>query len=52
MSFTIHQGNVPFVTPAGVQKGNATMDNRVFFVANVENFRGSELYILVQRHRL
>lgn len=43
MSFTIYQGNVPFTTPAGIHKGNATMDNRVFFVANVENFRDIDL---------
>lgn len=38
MAFTIHRRNVPLIDPHGVDLGKATMDDRVFFVANVNKF--------------
>ncbi|MEP7457514.1 DarT ssDNA thymidine ADP-ribosyltransferase family protein [Phyllobacterium sp. SB3] len=38
MAFTIHKGNVPLVAPDGQPLGTATMDDRVFFVCNIERF--------------
>jgi hypothetical protein len=43
MAFSIHRRNVPLVDPTGRDLGPATMDNRVFFVANVEKFRNANL---------
>lgn len=43
MAFSIHSGRVPLVDPAGRHLGVATMDNRVFFVANAEKFRDAGL---------
>lgn len=43
MAFTIAKGNVPLIGPAGAHLGMATMDDRVFFVANVEKFANAGL---------
>lgn len=45
MAYTIHMGNVPLVSPDGVVLGKATMDDRVFFVANVEKIAKAGLPI-------
>jgi hypothetical protein len=43
MAYSIHKGNVPLVTPDGEDKGPATMDNRVFFICDVEKIAQSGL---------
>ncbi len=41
MAFAIHSGHVNSLSPDGALLGKATMNDRVFFVADVENFRDS-----------
>lgn len=43
MAYTIHRGNVPLVSPGGEHLGQASMNDRVFFVANVQRLRNSGL---------
>jgi ssDNA thymidine ADP-ribosyltransferase, DarT len=43
MAYTIHCGNVPLVDPGGKTLRQASMDDRVFFVANTEKLRNSGL---------
>ncbi|WP_192357689.1 DUF4433 domain-containing protein [Mesorhizobium mediterraneum] len=43
MSFSIHRGNVGLRDPQGNLLRQATMDDRVFFVSDVERFRNSGL---------
>jgi hypothetical protein len=42
-TYTIHQGNVPLVSPNGVTLGQAKSDERVFIVFKTEAFRNSNL---------
>ena len=43
MAYSIHRGNVPLVDPKGTVLRQATMDDRVFFVANSNRFRDAGL---------
>jgi len=44
-TFTIHKGNVPLVSPTGINLGVASDDDRVFFVLRVEAFNASGLNV-------
>lgn len=43
MAYTIHKKNVTLIDPQGNVLGPATMDDRVFFVANIEKIAKSNL---------
>lgn len=43
MAYTIHKGNVSLRAPSGCVLGAATMDDRVFFVSNVNRFRSENI---------
>ena len=45
MAYTIHKGNVPLVSPSGRRLGQASMNDRVFFVANVKRFKDAGLEV-------
>lgn len=42
-TYTIHQGNVPLISPTGESLGIARDDTRIFFICSIESFMDSDL---------
>jgi ssDNA thymidine ADP-ribosyltransferase, DarT len=51
-TYTIYKRNVPLVSPTGQALGQASEDDRIFFVARPDSFRGSNLYYCFSDHAL